>query len=528
MGFMLNSNSSRNFAVDNFGQLIDIISQALRGATPFTSHVSFDSRIVHFLINSIPHIPFNRRTILSKGPGGQPRVTQRPRMSLFGGLCSDHDDDRTPFLAYSKAKWSNAAGHRFFQRRFPMRLLILVFFWIACVATISISRREAGSKRWLSTRFSSTDHAALMSVTRPVDPLQHIEDSTCNIGDRYKFSKKLSGGIEGSTSVYHDTHKGVEVVIKTFSTRYHPLRNWLPADAATHTFLGHQSHWPTEIPASLLFGGFFNDSSWHNPSNTKPSRGFVPVLDYFLTSPTLSNQRYQWALVTPLLTHGTLNDLQNMVHDNAQFFHISSLDAFFRPSFTTLLSHLSSLHAHGLCHDDIKADNIFLENSTTWLLGDLGAVREVDHAWHGSFLWEHKNQWRDCRLNDVRRLLKVYLQFLREASLDDAGSLRIFDKLFLEGREEWAAMYWRFMADNDPAFGGFDLDALETKGLRLAGSKADPSLAVRLFWRAETIQAFRVSRELYPKFEDSWRFWKLRDWLVLGWWSLERSILVRD
>lgn len=40
---------------------------------------------------------------------------------------------------------------------------------------------------------------------------------------------------------------------------------------------------------------------------------------------------------------------------------------------------LEHLHDNGLCHLDIKPDNIFLSQSgTTWKLGDFGLVASMD------------------------------------------------------------------------------------------------------------------------------------------------------
>ena len=44
-------------------------------------------------------------------------------------------------------------------------------------------------------------------------------------------------------------------------------------------------------------------------------------------------------------------------------------------------------------------------------------------------------------LNDLRRLLKVYLFFLRSTAADT----REFDARFLEGREPWSRLYWTFV-----------------------------------------------------------------------------------
>ena len=119
------------------------------------------------------------------------------------------------------------------------------------------------------------------------------------------------------------------------------------------------------------------------------------------------------------------------------------LDQTYRPVLHSLLNVMGQMHTDGYCHDDIKPDNIFISASDPqhWLIGDLGQVRQEAHPMHTSWGWKDRNQWSDCRLNDVRRLLKTYITFLRDASASEEG----FDRAFVDRRDTWAKLYWAWM-----------------------------------------------------------------------------------
>lgn len=101
---------------------------------------------------------------------------------------------------------------------------------------------------------------------------------------------------------------------------------------------------------------------------------------------------------------------------------------------------LKELHSHGLCHDNIKPDNIFVADTQHWLLGDLGNVRHFGHPWHTSDEWERRGQWAHCQFNDVRRVLKSYLSFIR----DSCGDRSAFDQAFYAEERAWSRLYWAF------------------------------------------------------------------------------------
>ena len=291
----------------------------------------------------------------------------------------------------------------------------------------------------------------------------------------------LGGGREGDVFAYED------LAIKVYDEGRSPARNCVP---------GTGDSWPTEIPASLLAG------------NGSMEEAFVQVVDYFFSG---DGDEGRWHLVTPFYEDGTLEDLARKVREHN--LSAREVDEAYRPSLVRLLDALGELHeVHGLCHDDIKPGNIFVGpdsgydgvSGAQWLLSDLGNARHVGHPYHTSALWEGKGQLVDCRANDMLRLLKSYVHFLRNA-VDD--KMR-FNEEFVGGCEEWSCMYWR-------AAGA--LRAGRTAGVRgivgpgsgawsESGCSAEPVLAGRFRGSLEGA----VMEELELRMGDQWaRFWGL-------------------
>lgn len=248
--------------------------------------------------------------------------------------------------------------------------------------------------------------------------------------------KLLGSGWEGSAFTYKD------MVTKVYNNDRSPFRNCVPESVP-------ELRWPTEISATLLLGGTTGQTTSLVPAEAH----FLPIIDYFHTSAGV-DQTAQWHLVTPFLTSGTLVNLARSARtlEAEPDSRARQLDAWFRPSFESLLDALEEMHTtHNLCHDDIKLDNIFtLEDpsdssggfNTHWLLADLGNARQPDHPYHSSELWLAFNR-RDCRANDVLRLMKTYVSFLRDAMpLKDVPS---FDEDFFRGRQAWSRLFWRMV-----------------------------------------------------------------------------------
>lgn len=96
-------------------------------------------------------------------------------------------------------------------------------------------------------------------------------------------------------------------------------------------------------------------------------------------------------------------------------------------------------------HDDVKMDNIFISPTNSFLLGDLGNVREHAHDLHT--LKDIHTGAKDYRVGDTQRAIRTYLTFLRVS----CGDKRWFDYEFGARREEWSKFYWRCKDSNATA-----------------------------------------------------------------------------
>ncbi|KAK7426417.1 hypothetical protein QQZ08_007011 [Neonectria magnoliae] len=238
--------------------------------------------------------------------------------------------------------------------------------------------------------------------------------------------KLLGSGSEGDAFTYNGT------VIKVYKAVHHPFRNCVPATSP-------EMRWPTEIAASLLLGGVVDSQS------PRQDMDFLPVTDYFL-SPATQTEPQKWHFLTQYLPLGNLAKLAEHLRSSKHSYTGLELDMLFRAPMKRLLRALDRMHRqYGLCHDDIKPDNIWLSGSEEsdaakhWILADLGNVREPSHPYHSSMLWSKLNDnLPDCRINDVLRLLKSYVQFMREA-VDDVAT---FDAQFFQAQEPWAQLFW--------------------------------------------------------------------------------------
>jgi len=411
--------------------------------------------------------------------------------------------------------------------------------------------------------------------------------------------KRVASGWEGEVFIYRDdsdrdttaTARSMPMVIKTFFTTKSPLRNCLRRRTTTISTTDSENGEnekaderqgqnkkisianipiPTEILAAVLLGGLSFETS--SSSDGRGSGGgdihegadFMPVEDFFLLPATTEAGSYPelksesatagsasgWHLVTPFLPAGNLKDLAERLKP----LNLSTreLDVRFRRSFERLLGALEKMHGkYGLCHDDVKGDNIFIsgpasllppspsappatllssplksesgsesapqiqvggdiythnhnhaerdidndhtsdkananrnggekdqkndENNkddefTHWLLGDFGNVREIEHPYHSTHIWTRDSlQHRDCRINDVVRLLRTYISFLRIASssssststststspsispsASSSASAKIeFDKVFWTASEPWSKLYWTAIRESE-------------------------------------------------------------------------------
>ncbi|KAJ4400337.1 hypothetical protein N0V91_008796 [Didymella pomorum] len=244
----------------------------------------------------------------------------------------------------------------------------------------------------------------------PDEESAHLQDRI--VANRATW-RMLGHGWEGETFVYQDS------VIKTFTPGRSPFRNCAPGNAG--------EKWPSEIPASLHFGGTEDNA-------TTAQGGFLTVKAYFMA--VSSDTQAEWHLVTPLLKGGSLNDLTDRTRNEGMTYR--EIDARYRPAFAGLLDSLEKLHKAGFCHDDIKPGNIFVADDSDWVLGDLGNLRHISHPYHSSLLWKENDQLPDCRVNDNIRALRTYTRFVRDSAVD-ADALNIH---FFEEREPLTRLFW--------------------------------------------------------------------------------------
>ncbi|RYO78840.1 hypothetical protein DL766_006805 [Monosporascus sp. MC13-8B] len=290
-------------------------------------------------------------------------------------------------------------------------------------------RRELRAK-YSPTKFGD---AVVWEASRSeAQPTRDGIGGTPDLRDKRDGWERIGGGFEGDVYVYNDT------VIKTFVTSRSPLRNCI-------NHLSASTRIPTEIPAMLLLGG--------RGDHVAQTARFMPVKDYFL-KPSADTEPASWHLLMPFLRGGNLKKLAQRLRSAGSAYQ--DLDDRFRPSFNRVLAALETMHSgHGLCHDDIKPENIFVDSAsaggapsdTHWLLADFGNVREPAHPYHSTRIWtRHSNQNADCRVNDAVRLVKTYVTFLRLASSDEAT----FDAAFWAGAEPWSELYWSAAGDPIP------------------------------------------------------------------------------
>lgn len=463
-------------------------------------------------------------------------------MPIYWLLQETSDDAYLKAFGVTTADCSRPISHyRFRQRRRLTRLIVCAGLTTLFFIGVAIHYNRSWPKEWLPTNFDVLSEGAGVSVDEwisrmlPDEPIRSFNGS--GLDDQYIFSKQLSTGHEGATAIYYDIRREEDVVIKTFTNKYRPLRNFLPTPLLK-VFGANIERWPTEVPATLLMGGLEYGSYWSRSSGasgtsgSKPLHDFLPVYDYFVTRKE-QERHGQWHLVTPLVHNGTLLQLATRIrtaHINSTniIISVSALHATFQATFNHVLNMLSTLHSHGLCHDDVKPSNIFVIDDEHWVLADLGAVREIQHPLHRSIHWHHLQQWPDCRQNDIRRAIKVYLSLLRDASTEADGSTRAFDEQFMAGRASWASMYWDYIARLTRHEHGIQTSRSRLfAATRFVGAEPGRWALARWIWTEQQVRAYIVSQELHTSMVDSWGLWMLRDWLLLGSWRKEWPVSVR-
>jgi hypothetical protein len=318
-------------------------------------------------------------------------------------------------------------GRTWYHLRYRIAFVLFIFALFQQQHLYLVSRQSLTAK-YSPTNFNTHSADLHPRLSRPNDKDSQFQDEL--VENRATW-KALGKGCEGKVFAYKDS------VIKTFTPGHSPFRNCAPDATAK---------WPTEIPASLRFGGSakpvdVSDTGSGHDTNTSYD-GFLPVKAYFMAS-TTPGEPAEWHLVTPLLKGSNLNTLAKQLSANETPKSFREVDALYRPAFNRLLKSMGNLHATGYCHDDIKPANIFVQDDSHWVLGDLGNLREVSHPFHASKMWKDNAQLEDCRANDVVRALQSYLQFVQSS----ASNPDEFNAAFYEGEEPVSRLFWWTLAD---------------------------------------------------------------------------------
>lgn len=340
------------------------------------------------------------------------------------------------------------------SRRLLWRILIaLSIVGLFHFVDSHVRYREGLRAKYLPTEFRISPPTVSMGeiITRTGKIADGVSSRAEMLANRADW-KRLGKGREGEAFAYNNS------VIKVYNDRTSPFRDCAPVE-------GTGLRWPTEIPATLAMEGSMRQGS-DNLQSLTPRDAFIPAEDYF-RAPVTPGGEYQWHLVTPLLQAGTLAKLAAVTAKDGLSYH--EVDRTYRPSLDFMLSALEYLHTeHNLCHDDVKMDNIFVaspEHPTHWVLADLGNARQPNHAYHSSSLWTADTpQLPDCRLNDVVRLVKTYVAFLRAASADWPA----FDAAFFRADEPLSRLYWAAVGDAPTAREMRSLSALHAPVAREA------------------------------------------------------------
>ena len=310
----------------------------------------------------------------------------------------------------------------------------------------------------------------------------------------YQYQHGLGAGKEGSVDLYKNRESGEAVVVKRYGDS--PEISWtqLPSriDVLSDSI---PKQWPNEASAGLVIEAICGTEATRD--RIVPLRGmFFGRLDGRQQSPA-------WHLITPFMPHGSVGKLAKDLR-RERGLSIQDLDIQFRPAFEGLLAVLARIHAQGLCHDDVKAGNVLVhDNVTHWSLSDFGQVRGVAHPYHSTWLWIHAQQWTNCKFNDVRRALKMYMDFLRKAC-DNPDH---FDEEFYAGRTAWSRLYWEYFQSPISAQFVMDLSRSHMPGSlpSMLGPAGQPPgrVPLRAMLPKSTVRRLAIDLELSTRLRGS-------------------------
>ncbi|KAF1815286.1 hypothetical protein P152DRAFT_181096 [Eremomyces bilateralis CBS 781.70] len=419
-------------------------------------------------------------------------------------------------------------SYHYLGRRRRIAILVIGALVLITLFSPAVPQLRGYPLKWLPTSFESLhENLENLALPHPFRFWSGGEDGL-DVDGRYLFQKNLAAGQEGSIGLYWDKETDETVAIKTFTSRH---RNPIPLEIQERfmTATAQISHWPTEIEAGLLLSHLYRSSPPDIIDGSSPAAvPFTTPRDYFVIE---YPYRYPakspvWHMVTSYLPSGSLKQFMRTARSRDRSMSISEYERLLRSTvFKDLFSNLQWLHDTGYCHNDIKPSNIFVEAGfsededipSRLLLGDLGNVREIDHPYYRSTIWgPERNQWVDCIANDVRRLLKSYLFYLRETVDRDWFDFELYAE-----REEWSRLYWSFIRSPGDVrhLRNLERDIQSPSLIFSAKSFAEPESDVdldQLSLREREILDASVARELKCNslginFLDWWRlggFWQ--------------------
>ncbi|KAB8336707.1 hypothetical protein FH972_021017 [Carpinus fangiana] len=333
-------------------------------------------------------------------------------------------------------------------------------------------------------------------------------------------NSSLGSGKEGWARLATDLTSNETVVIKQLRSLPSVERNFVPQTIrhALHLPSDIEAKWPTEIPSTLLLSSLSSSIAASGGTSLVPLLGYYHDISPFTD---LSSDYPSWYLVTPYMSHGNLATFAQYIAKSQHNLSAVQLDCKYRPHLEALLRTISILQDHLICHDDVKATNIFVSNANSWHLGDFGQLRESSHPYHSSRIWISSLQHPDCRRNDVRRALKSYVSFLRDASSLSPAQQAAFDEELFAGRQPWARLYWTYIKDPTLASEAVQLSQTispESELVEPGPRGLDPGwVPARLILGRQWTLTTAAEWELSCKMADPWDVWGWRRWMFAGW-----------
>jgi len=413
--------------------------------------------------------------------------------------------------SFKKPRQIHSSHLRVTRRQCHIRILFLILLSVLLVRGLlgTLQKRSDKATKVIPPDFDALGLSAEFVLERIGHPIPLVSADDFRNGP-YQFERGLGAGKEGSVDLYTNRISGENVVLKRYGDS--PEVSWAPVPSfinQTDDVIPRQ--WPAEITSGLVVEAI---------CNTEPVRDkFVPLREFFFGTLDGRQKSRAWHLVMPMMSKGSVGKLAGDLRLERSS-DVRDLDLQFRPAYEGILAVLARLHAKDICHDDIHKGNILVHDDITqWSLGDYGQVRGVAHPYHRTQFWTEGRQWTKCKLNDVRRSLKLYMEFLRNA----CDNPEQFDAEFFAGRTPWSRLYWEYFQSPTSAQFLIDLSRSHTPEsvpVVPGPSGAPPGLVpLRAFTNFSNVRRIAIDLELSTKFMGS----KMRTWsnLALFGWDIE-------